>query len=149
MANNVISTFQMKAFKTHRFNFAVPSVGSVAELSINHNFSGKFVVDYSEDKWRGIVMIYYSAKSDDTHDPFNVEIVMDGRYEYEAPKTDADKAQFKKLLTMNGAVALITMLRGQVATTTTALGLTPSLIVPSVNLNHFHWEEQELPAAAE
>ena len=149
MADNVISKFQMKSCTTHRFNFAAPSSGSIAKLSINHHFSGKYIADYSNNKWIGMIMVHYSAKATDENEPFSVDIVMDGLYEYDAANSPEERDSFKRMLTMNGAVALITMLRGQVATTTTALGLTPSLIVPSVNLNHFHWEEQELPAAVE
>lgn len=144
MNNQAISKFQMKSFKTRRFNFAVPVGKPIADLSIQHDFTGKFAVTYSENKWLGILMVYYSAKDHDASDPFSVEIVTDGHYEYDADNTPESKEQFKKLLTMNGAVALITMIRGQIATATTALGLSPALIVPSVNLKHFHWEEQEV-----
>ena len=150
MPSNVISKFQMKSFKTHRFDFSViPMESSYTDQPVKHEFLGKYAVSYTENKWRGLIMVYYSSKSDHSGDSVKVDIVMDGFCEYDAPNTPDDREQFKKLLTMNGAVALLSILRGQVAAATTALGLSPAILVPSVNLNHFKWEEQELSSSDE
>lgn len=142
MDNNVISKFQMKSFKTLHFQLAAPSVESYSKIPIDHNFSGKFISEFVEKKWFGMILIHYSAIPKDENEPFSLDIAMNGLYEYDAENTPADREQFKKMLTMNGAVALLSILRGQVATASTTLGLSPGFIVPSVNLKHFEWEEQ-------
>ena len=147
MDKNMLSKFQMRETRTHRFTYVVPPSGTIADLKINHQFSGKYLLQYFENRWLGILAIQYNAKAEEK-EGFELEVIASGLFEYSAENIPEDKEQFRKLLTFNGAFSLFAMLRGQVHTVTTSLGLTPGFIVPSINLNHLSWKEESEPAQA-
>ena len=66
---------------------------------------------------------------------------MESIFTYQGEQTEEEEKRFVKMLKMNGALSLMAVMRGQVATTTTALGMSPNLIMPSVNLNYMKWTD--------
>lgn len=142
MDKNMLSKFQMKETQIHSFRYAAPSSGTIADADIENRFSGRYVIRYFENRWMGMAVIEYRAKAKEEKEKFTLEITASSLFEYMAENSPEEREQFRKLLTFNGAFSLFAMLRGQVHTATTALGLSPGFIVPSINLNHFHWEEE-------
>ena len=66
---------------------------------------------------------------------------MESVFTYHGEQTEEEEKRFVKMLKMNGALSSMAVMRGQIATTTTALGMSPGLIMPSVNLNYMKWTD--------
>lgn len=141
MDKQVSSSFRLQAARMIDFHFInrVRIGSSLSEEQIKHEISGKYNVTFHDGLWLGVLVIEYSAVQSIEAPLFSLSARMEALFSFRGPDTAKD--QFVRLLHFNGALSAFAILRGNIATTSTALGLSPSLIVPSVNLNAFTWEE--------
>lgn len=144
MTDKVISKFQMCSYKILEFHYSTPVLKLASHDNLSHQFAGKYQIEHLEDKWVGMLIIEYSARvkeaTEDENNP-SLAVLVSSMFDYDAPDTLESKEQFVKMLKTNGAIAVLSTLRGNVAAATSALGRSPCMIVPSVNLNYFDWEE--------
>lgn len=136
-----MSKFQMQMCHVRFFDYDAPE-GVVAE-GLEHELEGEYAYQYTDGIWHAVIALRYAAKSkpDEMGRCFSVRTCMESIFTYQGEQTEEEEKRFVKMLKMNGALSLMAVMRGQVATTTTALGMSPNLIMPSVNLNYMKWTD--------
>lgn len=148
------SKLQLRTSQLFKFDYqANPNTGSgVTVLSQRLIPSLSVRYDKEQEVWLGFILMDYAAQLGETEiiskSDENTEAVtphlhthVGALFEFDADNTAESEDILKALLRLNGAFSLLSIMRGQIAAATAALGASKPLLLPFFNLAELSWEE--------
>lgn len=141
MPDSHISPFQMVVSQITDFECVNLMVGSGNADELKHSLKGSFSLEYADHIWRGhITFMYEAVRKDEKTESFHLSVCSQHFFVYHAEETEKERARFEKLLKTNGAISSLAILRTSTSVAANTLGVRIPVLVPSVNLNEFEWQ---------
>ncbi len=141
----VISPFQFVGHKIEKLLVEVP-FGFDNKKSDQLNYFATYGGEFQKDKWVGSVTIAFRQMNKDNEQPTVLfEVVVVGRFIFNASDSDEDKNAFINFLKTSGAATVVPLARAAVASAGALCGSPDVCIIPNINVYNLKWTLPEAP----
>ncbi len=144
--NDAKAIFQMDSFAISDFKYTSKkgsmTTGSAAPIPDFTGIEQWFV--YENNSWHGRMAVDLTITIGTKKRPVcKMSLTHTSSFSMPAKDEDDSREQFLKIFRLNGLSAQISVLRGQLIGITAAIGLTPSYVLPMINVYQL-WNKLEL-----
>lgn len=144
-ANKIVANFQMIASRVVKFELETKEVNNGKEkVNVKNSFDYEVIkIEEHEEAYYGVVQFKtdFVAKIG-RNTLFKIFIVYEGKFV--GNKSSLREEDFKKMLELNGVVALSQFTRSYVLSATALAGINPPVRLPMININQLKELKEEM-----